>query len=673
MRTNRMILMVSLLVLLLCTLLVACNTGAAPQETTPATETKATTEQDTVVATQAPASTHETGEAETQVPETSAQTSVETMVEQTGAVTQVATEVFTDVVTEVPTEAMTEVQTDDGIPLNNLTIGGVDIKAYTLVVQDGGAACVRHSADELIDFIQQATGFRIPEGASDHEIVIGVTDRDTQKVKDAREAVELDGYTMLMDEGRLYITGSCDRGTMYGVYCFLEDYIGVRFFAADTTVVINQDAVAVPADVHKTHNPVFEMRDTYWYDMRYNQTFANHSKDNSFYDSSTPVADIGGGIGYAGRFVHTFSLLMGQEHQGNYQPCLTDEDNYQLMLSNVRKWLDENPEATIISVSQNDSDDGVLGCQCENCKAIDDAEGTPMGSLLTFINRMANDIKDDYPGVYVDTLAYRYTRKAPKTLKPADNVIIRLCSIECCFTHPLSDESCSRNRQFKQDIEEWSAICDNLYIWDYTYNAETYFTFFPNFDVLWDNVRFYKEHNVKGVFLEGQQVSVSGEFAELRSYLLAKLLWDPDMTKDEYYAHMDEFLQYYYGAGWEKIKGYMQTMTNMPKRKIHIGIFDKGKTMFPFLNAEGKTDVRTCQSLLKEWKTALEMAETPEQKAHVEKSSIQIYYYCSLEGGSRLTNLKKVYELCEKYGIEYYKYVVPMPDASHANDLNSLI
>ncbi|MBQ4113115.1 MAG: DUF4838 domain-containing protein [Clostridia bacterium] len=358
-------------------------------------------------------------------------TPADTTAEDTPAPTEAPTEEPTapdieapnDEETEAPTEEVTteeptaEPETDDGIPLNSLTIGGADIKEYTLVVQDGGAACVRDSADELIEYIEKATGgFRIPEEASDREIVIGVTDRDTDKVTAARNEVKLDGYTLLMDGDRLYITGSCDRGTMYGVYCFLEDYIGVRFLAKDTTVIINQDEVAIPADIHTTHNPVFEMRDTYWYDMRYDQTTANHAKDNSFYDSSTPVSDIGGGIGYAGRFVHTINLLQDLPYQGNVQPCLTDENIYQLVLSNVRKWLDANPEATIISVSQNDSDPGKLGCQCANCKAIDDAEGTPMGSLLTFINRIANDIKDDYPGVYVDTLAYRYTRKAPKNL-----------------------------------------------------------------------------------------------------------------------------------------------------------------------------------------------------------------------------------------------------------------
>ena len=576
--------------------------------------------------------------------------------------------------TGAPTESETE--PDDGIPLDALHIGGVDITSYTLVVQEGGAACVRNSANELVEYLEKATGFHMEEKASDHEIVIGVTDRDTDAVRAARDAVELDGYTMLMDGGRLYITGSCDRGTMYGVYDFLEEFVGVRFFAADTTVIIEQESAQIPADYHKLHNPAFDLRDTYWYDMRYKQDFANHSKDNSFYDSSTPVPDIGGGVGYAGRFVHTFSLLTGgTSHTGNVQPCLTDEEVYQTVLSNVRAWLDENPEATIISVSQNDSDAGVGGCQCENCKAINDAEGSEMGSLLTFVNRIANDIKDDYPGVYVDTLAYRYTRTPPKNIRPAENVIIRLCSIECCFTHALS-EACIYNTSFRKDIEAWSAICDNLYIWDYTYNAETYFTFFPNFDVLCDNVKFYKEHNVKGVFLEGQQVSVSGEFAELRSYLLAKLLWDPDMTEDEYYAHMDEFLQYYYGPGWVKIKEYMQAMTaHAIARNTHVGIFDKGLKMYPFTKENGKRDLNFGNNMKAYWDEALEMAQTEEQRAHVEKSSIQAYYLCSLDGKSseRKANLKKVYELCEKYGIEYYKYVIPMPDASHSDDLNSLL
>ena len=70
-------------------------------------------------------------------------------------------------------------------------------------------------------------------------------------------------------------------------------------------------------------------------------------------------------------------------------------------------------------------------------------------------------------------------------------------------------------------------------------------------------MRFYAENNVKGVFPEGNYMSVSGEFAELRAYLLAKLLTDPMMSEEEYNRHMDEFLAAYYGEGWSYIRAYI--------------------------------------------------------------------------------------------------------------------
>ena len=281
-----------------------------------------------------------------------------------------------------------------------------------------------------------------------------------------------------------------------------------------------------------------------------------------------------------------------------------------------------------------------------------------MGSLLTFVNRIADDIKDDYPHVYVDTLAYRYTRKAPKTIVPRDNVIIRLCSIECCFCHPLDDPNCPHNVEFKKDIEEWAAICDNLYIWDYTYNAETYFTFFPNFDVLWDNVQFYKDHNVTGVFLEGQQVSVSGEFAELRSYLLAKLLWDPDMTEEEYYACMDEFLQYYYGAGWEHIRAYIDATTAAAAQN-HVGIYDSIQDMM-MKHMDREQQAPFAEEMLALWEKALEEAQTDVHKAHVEKSMVQAYYMAQLKGKNRKEYLNKIYDICEQYGITHFREGAPI-------------
>jgi hypothetical protein len=79
---------------------------------------------------------------------------------------------------------------------------------------------------------------------------------------------------------------------------------------------------------------------------------------------------------------------------------------------------------------------------------------------------------------------------------------------------------------------------------------------FPNLRVLQPNVRFFVDNHAKGMFAQGNR-ETKGEFAELRAYLLAKLLWDPDCDID---AHMNDFLQGYYGAAAEPIRQYIDLM-----------------------------------------------------------------------------------------------------------------
>ena len=579
-----------------------------------------------------------------------------------------------DLPQETETEAATEEETeetvpDTGYPVDLFQIGGVDFSQFTLRVQPDAAEGITNVVQSLVQYAEQATGHKLVQSEGEtgaHEIVVGMTDGEPESVKAARAQIKNDGYAIVEEGGSLYITGNCTSGTVYGVNTFMENYLGVRFYATDYTCVRDNPIVRIPAGYQEVYSPAFIARDSFWYSLEHDQVLSIQLKDNSGY-----VADMEGGISYAGSFVHTLAALTGESHVVGKQPCLTDEAVYRKVLSNVKMWLRSHPNAKIVSVSQNDSAAEHLGCQCINCRAIDEREGTPMGSLLTFVNRIANDIKDEFPDVYVDTLAYRYTRQAPKTIKPADNVIIRLCSIECCFSHPLEDENCEQNVAFKKDIEEWSAICKNLYIWDYTTNFMFYLAPFPNLGVLRQNVKFYKDHNVIGMFEQGNYQSISGEFGELRAYLLAKLLWNPDMTEEEYYRHMDEFLQDYYGAGWENIRTYIDKITEASAQN-HAGIYDNMRNMMlrHMSNDESTTFSRDMLAL---WQTALEMAETPEQKAHVEKSSIQAYYLAHTKGNAmeRKEYLNKLYELCERYGITHYRESTPI-DFSQAGKTGSL-
>ena len=433
--------------------------------------------------------------------------------------------------------------------------------------------------------------------------------------------------TAVVGEGKnegLLIEGGNGRGVLYGVYQFLEKCADVRFFTPELEIC-NEGDVIVFDGVILDYTPTFELRQTDWYnwmsdDGKY--TWAAKSGINlmSGWRQSWDDA-FGGSLTYApGMFVHTIGKLAELDSPSPTliaTPCLTDETVYQTVLKNVRKVLEENPEARILSVSQNDNNNY---CKCENCAAITAEEGSPSGTLLRFVNRVANDIAVDYPDVTIDTLAYKYTQNPPKITKPAPNVCIRLSTITCHLTHPLTKNGCATCSAFRQAIEGWSEICDNIYIWDYTTNYSYYLATFPNLHVLRANMQFFAEHNVKGVYEQGNSSGPSGEFGELRAYLIAKLLMNPYMTNDEYYAHMDEFLAAYYGAGWQNIRKYIDTYTRYAKADPDgMGLYN-----YPF-GALSKQSLGDLAGTFNAWWDDAEK-EAGDRLAYVQRSRWQLRY-----------------------------------------------
>ncbi|MCK7480528.1 MAG: DUF4838 domain-containing protein [Candidatus Moduliflexus flocculans] len=174
-----------------------------------------------------------------------------------------------------------------------------------------------------------------------------------------------------------------------------------------------------------------------------------------------------------------FSEIDGRRTATNAQLCLTERGHAPgagHRTSSER--LRANPEATIASVSQNDC---FGNCTCPKCRAVDEEEGGPAGSLLRFVNAVAADLEAEFPQVAFDTLAYQYTRKPPRLVRPRPSVIVRLCSIECSFARPLDDP---KNKAFFDDLDGWSKIAGRLYIWDYTTDFSHYVQPHPNYGVL---------------------------------------------------------------------------------------------------------------------------------------------------------------------------------------------
>lgn len=429
----------------------------------------------------------------------------------------------------------------------------------------------KYAARELADWLGKATGatFAVKPlvGTLPARAILVGPSREAKTVAPDVDFAKLglEEVVIRTNGGRLLLAGGRPRGTLYAVYRFLGRQVGIRWWAPWATDVPNRRTLRVSA-LNIRETPAFESRDPFWYPA-FNGDWAARNLSNSQNARLRP--EHGGTIRYKG-FVHTFYPLIppekyfathpewfsmnreGKRYVEGGQLCTTNPQLRDALVEAVRSWLRESPDARIVSISQNDWHGT---CLCENCKAIDEAEGSHSGTMVALLNYIAAKLGPEFPHVAFDTLAYQYTRKAPKTLKPLPNVIIRLCSIECNFRQPLESPA---NKSFGDDLRDWSKICNRLYIWDYVTNFAHYVLPHPNWFALGPNVRFFHKHGVKGLFEQGAYQSHGGEMSELRAWVLAQLLWNP--YQDDVKL-IDEFLDGYYGkASGRLIRQYMDLL-----------------------------------------------------------------------------------------------------------------
>ena len=392
------------------------------------------------------------------------------------------------------------------------------------------------------------------------------------------------------------ISGGTSHGVMYGIYAFLEDILGVRFYSHDVTKIPTRETIEFD-DLEYTDKPALEHRQLD-YPVLVRPEWSARNRLNG-----AGVDNWYGGIthGYS-LFVHSFnhlcnpdvyfdehpeyfSMVNGERIKEQTQLCLTNPEVLQIVIENVKKALRANPKARIVSVSQND---WYNPCECPECAKVDAENGAHSGTMIQFVNKVAEAIEEEFPNVVVDTLAYMYTRKPPKVVKPRHNVCVRLCSIECCFAHPL--ETCrevtggfktrakTSDSSFQEDLINWGKICDRIYIWDYVTNYRYFWLPFPNFQVLGPNMQFFVKNGVKGVYEEGNYQSVSPDMTEMRTWLLAKLLWNPDFDVD---AGIVEFTDAVYGPAAAEIREYIAHMQKrVLENNIHFGIFEHQDTPY---------------------------------------------------------------------------------------------
>ena len=440
----------------------------------------------------------------------------------------------------------------------------------SIVVPPGAGPVDRRAAEILQSTVRAMSGAALPivekaKPGREREIVIGFAATALPRAVAARAAALGEDAFVTATAGRnLYVVSGGHKGAVYGVVHLLEKYFDCRVFSPTVRVFPPRDTVALP-QVFDRDGPV----------NRFRVVNGEFSRDADYRDWQRldAVEEVFG----RGYYVHTFNRLVPwetyfAEHPEYFawmngkrvkdQLCPSRPEVLEIAAARLAAEIAAQPDRHVWSVSQNDNPSY---CQCDLCRKAIEEEGSPSGPIIRFVNAMAAR----FPTQTISTLAYQYSRQAPRVTRPAPNVQVMLCTIELNRSRPIATDAGSE--AFRRDIADWGRITSNLYLWDYVVNFSHHVSPFPNLHVLQPNLQFFASHGV-GQYFQQANTGPGHEFSELKNYLIARLLWRPDADAG---TIVREFLDGYYGAAAPWIAKYIEGLEGaLAQSKATLDIYE---------------------------------------------------------------------------------------------------
>jgi hypothetical protein len=531
-----------------------------------------------------------------------------------------------------------------GCSNNKKDSGKLDIahlENWQILISENAIPEEKYAVREFQHWYREATGINLPlteeEPDKTKYIVIG----DTKTFEGISPVIDTISFGpedlfIAINQNRIVITGGRPRGALYGVYSFLERYLDIRFLTPEHTHIPKPGKKMVTVPENFTYSPPLQYRLSYYGETLQNPAFAVRLRNNKQISGdgfenlevNTKLGQVNHSFGrqipvskYGAAHPEYFALHDGvRRNKAEFseafevQPCLSNPEVLEIVTESVLRELDENPGRSFVSVAQNDNN---YYCECPECAAIDKKEGSQSGSLVKFVNAVADKVAEKHPDVTIGTFAYDYTRVPPKNIRPRENVLIQLCSIECSQIFSIDDSRSPRNKKFVNDVEGWSRICDNINIWTYNTNFFNYLLPCPNLWNIEPNIRFFVKNHAKGIFMQGQGNNTGGSFSDLRNYVTSKLLWNPDLSGEEL---IDEFLDLHYGSAAPPIKEWL---IQLRKSALEKGIVQDKNCFAGFIDYGITPEL--ARAGIEAFEKAIELAGNEEIRSRVEKASIAAY------------------------------------------------
>jgi hypothetical protein len=476
-------------------------------------------------------------------------------------------------------------------PGKQLTLASGGKTDYRLIIAESSSEPEKLAAAQLREYLKKITGadFPIlkesPVQPGGKSLFVGDTAAARGAGYDPAKFGKEEWLIKTLPGGDVVIAGGRPRGTLYGAFEFLEKFGGVVWTDEYSEFVPAKNEFSIP-EIAIREKPAFWLRSFIAgrpVDMEKFRMFHLRNKYNYAY--MTP------GTGFVEKYgspgmCHTFyayskdwpadkpeyfsmdeegKRLRANDASGPGQICLTNKDVRGLVYKRLVEYIkadreacakDASPFPRLYVIEQNDN---MRFCKCPECKALAEKEGSFSGPLLDFINDLADRVRKDYPDVTLSCIAYtRLAIKPPKTIRPRDNVLVRVCDLGVEYGEGQSESlrkvTDPQNTEFKEIVESWGKISKHMGIWEYWVLYNKPFAFpYSVIGNLEDDFRFYRKNNVETMLI---QCSFPGKtsFFALTRWLALKLMQNPELPVKPL---VDRFMNAYYGKAAGAMKEYL--------------------------------------------------------------------------------------------------------------------
>ena len=455
-----------------------------------------------------------------------------------------------------------------------------DIVKSTVVVPQNATMTEKYAADEFVKYIEKISGVKLP---------ISTTPSQGSNVYiNSLNSAEDDGINIKTQGNNLYFQGNNQRATIYSVYEFLEKYCNVEFYSKDLEIVPKKKFISVK-NINYSYVPPFYQRECdiagiYNYPETYVKFRMNCSWNLTDPKLGGSTSIIGGAHSvsswipedkYFKDHPEYFALNMGERKGGKEsQLCMTNKEVLEEIAKNVLETMEKYPDNKLVAITQNDNS---RRCECEKCMEAYEKYGSTSGAYIEGVNYIADIVKEKRPDLYIVTFAYAMTVKPPKNITVRDNVVVRFCTIEQNASEPIvwKDKYAPYNKihcrmltglnidtantDLYNYLQDWSKISSHLLIWDYISNFNSYYIPHPNIHVLQENMKLFREFKALGLFSEGDRSNDNATFNELKSYIIAKLQWNPEANVE---ALIEKFCDANYKKGSKDIQEIIKILEN---------------------------------------------------------------------------------------------------------------